>query len=182
MSEISTGRFIEQNRSRRDDRLITSPGNLILFDAYSSAEDKFSPFFSIQPGEAALIDAYNLDYDQYIYLNRLVVSSYAPTTGCNCDPRDMQGAYGQPGQITYIARMTLGGDDRAWALYNPSSSQCEHRRRLQMLLAIPGKYNLELDDVSMLGSLRVEAQIWKLTQTPYLPNNYFAGILDPCEA
>ena len=66
--------------------------------------------------------------------------------------------------------MTLGNDRRQWQLFKTSTFSI-----LQMMIMIPGTYELELSDVSMLGDLEVEYMRWNLPVTPNMPFSYFAG-------
>lgn len=173
--DISTGYYVNNTQSCvTDNRVIVSPGKSILFSPETPQGTVFSPTFSVYPGSAILIDAYNMPLDQPIYVNRVVKSTTAPITGDPCDPCAMNGAYGTSGVITFRERMTLGGKPNAWRLIKTAEPATQ---TLQLLVAVPGTYELELSDTNMLGDLEVEYAEWLINATPCLPFNYFAGIV-----
>ena len=153
--------------------MVSTPGKIILFSPETAQGTIFSPSFSVMPGTMVLIDAYNMPEDYHIYLNRIIKSNYAPTVGDSCDPCAMDRAFGVDGKITFRERMTLGGSSEHWSLLKKNDVS---QSRLQLLITIPGMYELELEDTTMLGNMEVEYMIWNNSLTPYLPKDYFAGI------
>lgn len=179
---ISTGQVLRATPCVQGDTILgTPPGKTILFSPETIPGTVFSPTFVISPGDAVLLDAYNLPVDQPIYVNRVVVSSTRAMQGEACDPCAVPFVYGRTGKIVYRERMTLGGAKR-WALCKHSKPDCQTQDVMQLLITIPGTYELELSDTSMLGDMEVEYQAWKMGLTVGMPKEYFAGIVDPiCE-
>lgn len=164
--------------------LVASPGKTILFSPESPTDQKYSAAFTVTPGSAVLLEAYNLPVQQNIYVNRIVKSTAAFPVGDACDPCSLTGAYGVDGVIVFRERMTLGNGWKSWVLRReydipglaggtPSNAQSI----LQLMVVVPGTYELELEDVSMLGDLEVEYSVWPVNSMPDLPKEYFAGIV-----
>lgn len=165
---ISTGTYAKTTRNCcPPDKMpvVKTPGKAILFSPESPTDVKYSNSFTITMGMVALIDAYNMTEGSTIYVNRLVKSTTALPVGDNCDPCAMNSAYGTDGVVLFRERMRLGGNE--WKLVEGT--------RPQLFIPIPGIYELELEDVEMLGDLEVEIMQWS-AQVQY-PDNYFAGIL-----
>lgn len=173
---ISTGAYVGTGLcDTQAGMVLKSPGKTILFSPESSYDVKYSPSFTVKAGSAVLVDAYNMPEDSYIYVNRLVKTTTALPVGNNCDPCAMHGAYGTDGVVLFRERMRLGcKDELGWRLQKHTGKDTIS----QMLIVVPGTYELELNDVSMLGDLEVELVEWNLTLTPQLPQNYFAGVLE----
>lgn len=162
--------------------LIPTPGKSVLFNEFSDPTNKFSPWFYVDVGQTVLLDAYNLKPDVHIFVNRLLISNVPPQRGCNCNENDMRNALGRDGVVTHSERMTLGPDNLLWSIYNPSDPACANERRMQLMLSIPGIYNLEIEDITdVIGDLRVEYAIWRTKEVPDLPAEYHAGIGYACE-
>lgn len=176
-SNVSVGAYIPgRGCSSIGGPLTATPGKSVLFSPESPQGYVYSPSFTIVPGQIVLIDAYNLTYDLPIYVNRVLISTTGAGTGDNCDPCAMGSAYGSAGVITFRERMSLGRDIRCWELVKYSTEECEYQSKLQLMIAVPGTYELELSDASMLGDMQVEYQEWTAVLTPTLPPSYHAGI------
>lgn len=155
--------------------MMPTPGKNILFGPDTPQGTIFSPSFTVVPGQVVLIDTYNMPQDYYIYVNRIVKSNFGPMTGENCDPCAFDRAFGSDGKITFRERMTLGGSNEHWSLIKRADVS---QSRLQLMIAIPGIYELELENTNMLGNMEVEYFAWEATILPYLPKDYFAGIMN----
>ena len=173
-AKISTGAYVNTSTCDAQAGLVyKSPGKVILFSPESPYDVKYSPSFTVKAGSAVLIDAYNMPEDGYIYVNRLVKTTTPLPVGNNCDPCAMHAAYGTGGVVLFRERMRLGcTDELGWRL----QKYTDKATIAQMLVAVPGTYELELDDVSMIGDLEVELMEWSMELTPYLPREYFAGV------
>lgn len=154
----------------------TAPGKLVLFAPDTLTGTVYSPNFTVLPGSAIIIDAYNMVEGFHIYLNRLSITAPCPTTGSSCDPVAMANAFGGPSIIAGQSRMTLGNNPEGWSLYK-SADETTTLSRLQMLITIPGTYNLELEDTaSQLGMMEVDAQTFSLNGMGCIPAVYHAGV------
>lgn len=168
-SNISTGSYTtprpvcppEQNTP-----LMKSPGKIIFFSPESPVDIKYSPSVTVEPGQALLITSYNWGNvnDARIYVNTIVKSTTPPRCGGNnCNPCDMAYAYGTDGVIVFRQRMLLGR--YYWFL---------SKQDAQLLIALPGMYELEVSDMEMLGKdLEVEGIFMPAPHN--LPEEYFAG-------
>ena len=168
-ANIQTGYAVPSPSNCNSDLVVASPGNHILFCPESPMDQKYSPSFTVTPGQVILIDAYNMPDSMPIYVNRIVLSSSPECGACYRDPCKTMRVESS-GQIIFRERMTLGNDRRQWQLFKTSTFSI-----LQMMIMIPGTYELELSDVSMLGDLEVEYMRWNLPVTPNMPFSYFAG-------
>lgn len=154
-------------------RLLQSPGKNILFSPDTPQGTIFSPSITVTPGKCVLIDAYNMPKDQPIYVNRIVKSTSGPVQVDMCDPCAIKcAALGAPGTIMFRERMRMGCTGAPWQLLNSDQTVPV----IQLLVAVPGTYELELSDTNMLGDMEVEYVGWDLSLTPYLPKDYFAGV------
>ena len=108
-------------------------------------------------------------------MNRIVKSNFGPIAGDNCDPCAFDHAFGSDGKITFRERMTLGGSSEHWSLIKRADVS---QSRLQLMIAVPGIYELELEEADMLGTMEVEYLAWEATILSYLPKEYFAGIMN----
>lgn len=173
---ITTGTYVAGKTVCPTDQsyVVKSPGKTILFSPESNYDEKYSAFFTVKPGYVVLIDGYNIPDNGVIYVNRLVVSTTSlPPGGNNCDPCAMMGAYGTNGIVVFRERMRLGStDSNGWRLQNVDGVKVS-----QMMISVPGTYELELADVDMLGDMEVEMMEWQLALTSNLPASYFAGQL-----
>lgn len=174
---VSTGYSLNPVPPAPASNCITSaPGKLVLFAPDTLSGTVYSPSFTVLPGYAVLIDAYNMVDGFHIYVNRLSITAPCPTTGSSCDPAAMANPYGGSSIIAGQSRMTLGNDADGWALYK-SSNETDKASKLQLLITIPGTYNLELEDtVSQLGMMEVDAQIFSLKGMDCIPAVYHAGV------
>lgn len=155
-----------------------SPGKTILFSPTTIQGTKFSDHFVVGAGDVIIIDAYNMMDGYHIWVNRLVMSSYCRQQGCNCDGDAMANALGRDGAISFSERMTLGNDVNGWSLYRSADPQ--QYSRLQLIINVPGIYNLELEDpdaMLMPGTLEVEYLRCKASDMMTLPAQYLAGIV-----
>lgn len=171
-SNISTG-FVTGPRNScvsNGNILAAAPGRTILFSPETPLDTKFSDTFTVDPGRCVLIDTYNMPFDKAIYVNRVVKSTTRPISGDSCDPCAMAAAYGTKDVIVFRERMMLGSDyNEPWRLVKTEGGVCI----LQMLIVIPGTYELELMDDNMLGDLEVEYMSFSMEQMPVLPSKYF---------
>lgn len=152
--------------------LVATPGKVILFSPETLAGTDRSIPFTITPGNAALIDAYNLTADYHVYLNKAIYTSTCKVQGCACDPKSISGI-STPVRM-YGERMTLGGNPENWSLIKYSDES--KVSRLQLLIAIPGTFELELEDPdAQLGNMEIEMQVFPIKEL-HLPDNYFGGI------
>ena len=175
---IETGYALSNTTVATGDCIVKSPGGkVILFQPETLPGTKYSRAFTVSPGRAVLIDAYNLPFEYKIYTNRLVVSTSCKVQGSNCDPYAMAQAYGNSAMIIFRERMTIGNSLDQWTLENFDQSASNAKPpRLQMLITLPGTYELELEDPdAMLGSLEVELAEYDLAKLGMvLP--YMAGV------
>lgn len=145
--------------------LMKSPGKIIFFSPESPVDIKYSPSVTVEPGQALLITSYNWNGPTAeIYVNSIVKSTTPPRCGGNnCNPCDMAYAYGTDGVIVFRQRMLLG--KYYWAVTAQNS---------QLLIALPGMYELEVQSTEMLGrDLEVEGVFMPAPHN--LPEEYFAG-------
>lgn len=173
---ISTGVYAAAATGCGADKsfVVKSPGKVILFSPESPYDDKYSPSFTVKAGVSVLIDAYNMPDDSRIFVNRLVKTTTPPTIGSNCDPCAMHGAYGTNGLVLFRERMRLGcTSEYGWCL----QKYTDESTITQLLINIPGTYELELETVDMLGDLEVELMEWSNSATIALPSQYYAGLL-----
>ena len=173
---ISTGYALNPVPPAPAGNCVTSaPGKIVLFSPETLSGTVYSSSFTVLPGYAAIIDAYNMVEGFHIYVNRLSITAPCPTTGSSCDPVAMANPYGGSSVIAGQARMTLGNNPDGWSLYK-SADETATPSRMQMLIAIPGTYNLELEDTgSQLGMMEVDAQMFSLKGIPCIPSVYHAG-------
>ena len=172
---ITTGITLGASVTPQGTCLVASPGKSILFSPTTPAGTDRSAAFTITPGMGVLIDAYNMVPDLKIFLNRLVVTSECITAGNACDPNDFRKAGGSSPVVVFRERMTLGNNPAYWTLCKFSDEK--KYSRLQMLVTVPGTYELELEDPTVqLGDLEVEYQSFKLSDVGHLPDNYYGGI------
>jgi len=174
-SNVSTGFFRPGSQAGTASQLQAVPGRVSLFTPESPAEEIFSPTFTVDVGNMALIEAYNMPSDFPIYVNRVVRANFIPPTVSSCPPSNMAAFPGRDGIIISRERMTLGGSQLQWQLNKNSTDSS--LSILQLMIAIPGVYELELSSEDMLGELLVEFILWDSRLTRGLPDAYFAGIL-----
>lgn len=155
--------------------LVPSPGKVILFSPQTIAGTDRSATFTVLPGTGVLIDAYNMVPDLSIFVNRVVVTAECITTGCACGGLDMKVAAGSTPEIVYRNRMNIGNSASYWTLVSFSDEQKKSRN--QLLITLPGTYELELEDAAQqLGDMEVEYQSFKLSDVGHLPDSYYGGI------
>lgn len=154
------------------ENLVASPGKNILFSPDTPQGTVFSPAFLVPAGTMVLLEAYNMPEQQPIYVNRIVKSTTAPKTVDPCSLCASVDLYRSKGVIVFRERMMLGNGSGVWQLFKDGKMGSA----VQLLVAIPGLYELELSDTHMLGDLEVEYSQWAASATPYLPRDYFAGI------
>lgn len=188
--------------------LVNSPGKVILFSPTTLSGTDRSATFTVTPGMAVLIDAYNMVEDLAIYVNRVVVTSECITSSsaCGCNPKLSQAT---APTIVFRERMTIGEYPDDWKLIKYSSDTAEvtttdtkvvattvdettttqtivttdtktveQKSRLQLLITLPGTYELELEDTTQqLGSLEVEYQAFKISDVGHLPDAYYGGVI-----
>lgn len=170
-SKISTGYPINPMRCGPDDTaLMAAPGKVVLFSPETRHGTIYSRSFTVNPGEAVIIDAYNMPEHRNIFVNRLVKSTTGPMTGDTCDPCAMDGAYGTEGRILFRGKMALGG--QPWRLYYDLSNSAMYT---QMIIMIPGTYELELEETDMLGDMEVEYMTVPLASIMHMPLIYYPG-------
>lgn len=176
-SDIQTGYAVQSNpcAAVTGGVMVPTPGKNILFCPDTPHGTIFSPSFTVVPGQVVLIDAYNMPQDYHIFVNRIVKSNFGPMAGDNCDPCAFDHAFGSDGKITFRERMTLGGSNEHWSLIKRADVS---QSRLQLMIAVPGIYELELEEADMLGTMEVEYLAWDAIILPYLPKEYFAGIMN----
>lgn len=171
---VSTGYVQNAPRAGKVDCVNVAPGKQNLFSPETAPGTQFSSAFTISPGMVGLIEAYNMVNDLSIYVNRVIRSSLCPPIGSSCDPCAMGAVFGNDGAISYTERMTLG-DPAKWSLFKASADEGVHRT--QLLIAVPGIYQLELEDsAAQLGSMDVELQLLSVDELCHLPSEYFAGV------
>ena len=171
---ITTGLTLGASITPSGTCLVASPGKVILFSPTTPAGTDRSAPFTVTPGKAVLIDAYNLKENLPIYVNRLVVTSDCIKGGNACDASDFRNAAGSASTIVYRERMTLGTSNKWRLLKNADDSQPS---RLQLLIAVPGTYELELSDATqLLGDLEVEYMEFKVSEVGSLPDIYYGGV------
>ena len=164
--DISIGHTIATPCCDFDGPVVPAPGGRhILFCPDSPADDKFSRPFIIPEGRTFLLDAYNLPNNKPIYVRRVILSSTPPYIGDNSNICDRVRPYVEQAKVIFRAPMRLGGKD--WKLCAPDE--------FQLLMTIPGTYQLELSDITMLGNLEVEYTIFANEDMLHYPFNYFAG-------
>lgn len=170
---VSTGYYRGgPSRVSNENAQLFTPGRVVLFSQESNLDSVYSPSFNVEAGQAAFVEAYNMPDANPIYVNRLVRASYAPPQASPCPPCNMDKFPGPDGIIVNRERMTLGDGEKWWQLFKDEASQTSV---LQMLIVIPGTYELELSSVDMIGDLQVEYLTWNLSLTPHLPSVYYAG-------
>lgn len=174
---IQTGYTLGATASSSGSCLVASPGKVILFSPTTLAGTDRSAPFTLTAGMAVLIDAYNLEPDLHIYLNRIVITSDCITAGVACNDADMRKAGGSAPTVVFRERMTLGNNPKKWSLIKPSDDESTDVR-CQLYLSIPGTYELELEDASVQlnGAMEVEYQAFKVADVGHLPAAYYGGI------
>lgn len=155
--------------------VVSTGGRRVLICPETALDAATTETFTIQPGQAAIIDAYNMVEDKRIYVQRVVRQAYCAGVGVACNPHDLRSVATAPqGPIAFYERMTLGSPD-LWSLVKASGSSGA-KSRLQLIVAVPGVYRLELEDPeSQLGELEVEYMVMDLRDL-HLPDAYFAGV------
>lgn len=172
---ITTGYFRDTTTTIGDNITTGSPGRVILFSPESPIDIVYSPTFTVVPGSPAFIEAYNMPTDSPIYVNRLVRGSFRPPHATPCPPCNMGAFPGPDGIITARSRMTLGDGQNWWRLIKFGGAD-EKKSVLQLMIVIPGLYELELSSPNMIGNLQVEYITWNLSLTTPMPSVYYAGI------
>ena len=173
---VQTGYAVGATVSSSGSCLVASPGKVILFSPTTLAGTDRSAPFTITPGMAVLIDAYNLAPDLHVYVNRLVVTSDCITTGVSCNDADMRKAGGSAPTVVFRERMTLGNKQDKWSLIKNSDERVASR--CQLYISMPGTYELELEDASVQlnGTMEIEYQAFKVADVGHLPASYYGGI------
>lgn len=170
MSRIQTGMYGYDTDVAPGCGAIEMPMTEVFFSPDMPPGRIESRVFRVSPGDVRLISAYNLAPDMPIYLNRVVTGSTAFPSGVPCPSTGTGLSTVSTNVIVYKERMTLGTVD-AWKLVNSSTGES----KLQMLLAIPGEYTLELSDEELLstGLLFVNGLSWKFSLTTGIPFAYY---------
>lgn len=179
MSGVSTGYVPQGAPCKQDDGTGQIVPDITVLFSPDSPPDSVTSVKSIpvMAGQAVLIEAYNMPDDMPIYVNRIIKASYPPYTGVTCPPCAMPYVQGPDGYTVFKERMTLGSEN-CWTLIK-SNSESECASRLQLIITVPGLYELELSSVEMLGSLQVQYIRWELGLTPNMPSLYYAGVCMP---
>lgn len=175
-NELSFGVYLPNTHGGDQRKLALPSGMRVLFNEYSPRESKLSIPFLVRDKDIALIETYNMPSDYYIYVNRVVWSSPIPITGPMCGTDNACKQMNQEGEVLFRERMTLGyAGLENWSLLKPSTN-CAKNPRLQLMIGVPGVYELELQDESMLGDLLVTYTILSKELTSPLPFDYYAGM------
>lgn len=179
-NELSFGVYLPSVQGG-DPRKLALPSEIkVLFHELSPRESKLSNVFPVREKEIAVIETYNMPSGYHIYTNRVIWSSPIPITGPMCGTDNACKQMRQEGEVLFRERMTLGyAGLENWSLYRPSTG-CTKNPRLQLIIAVPGVYELELEDESMLGDLLVTYTIFNKELTSPLPFDYYAGMGYPC--
>lgn len=172
---IQTGISLVPSAPPAGNCVSSAPGRSVLFAPDTLAGTVYSPSFTVTPGNAVLIDAYNMVEDFHIYVNRLSITAPCSSTGCNCNPADMANAFGGSSIMAGRERMTIGNAPANWALYKSSSDSTQNKT--QILITLPGTYELELENTaSQLGMMEVDLQQFSLKDIGCIPAVYHAGV------
>jgi len=174
---ITTGLTLGASVTPQGTCLVSSPGKVVLFSPTTLSGTDRSVAFTIPAGMGVLIDAYNMVPGYHIYLNRLVVTSECLTAGNACNPEDYSKAGSSQPVVVFRERMTLGNNPDRWSLYK-QPDESKGNSRCQLLITVPGTYELELEDVSVqLGDMEVEYKSFKLADVGHLPDVYYGGVI-----
>lgn len=175
---IITGYTVGGKTSTKDgDCVHVSPGKTVLISPETPQGTQYTRTITVAPGEAVLIEAFNLVEDYHLYVNRVIRSSECAKMGCACDPQDLANTYGAEGSISFRTRMTLGNSPELWSLIKYSDATKDSR--LQLMITVPGMYELELEepDTQLAQGLTwVDYQRFRLEQVGTLPFAYQAGV------
>lgn len=180
-NNISTGSYLGFQSRLGDGQLLPAHGRVYFFDSLSRTDMALSHPVQVSAGQVLLISAYEMPYDMPIWINRLVQANAAPICGDNCQPGVLENAGGPMAQVVRRERMTLGVGQNGW-VFNRSSTK-PNCSVLQLIVAVPGWYELEVSDLSMLadGTLIVEGEFWNYNLTQGIPTVYYAGVNEPCD-
>jgi len=140
--------------------------NIPIFTPETPLDCDLSYVIEVQPGRTISIDAWNIPENRAIYINRVVVGSFQPLTCSNTNRYAMMFFRGKSGQVIFTKRMDLGSQDY-WKITSDRS---------QIIWAVPGMYQLELESTDMLGQvMQVEYSMWETMLS--MPSRYWGGIL-----
>lgn len=151
-----------------------TPGYTPLFTPETPMGTRFSKRFLVPPGQSVLVEAYNLQDDMPIWVNRLIIMSQNHNTGTMCPPCGISPLSPDEAQA-FRSRLTMGMGEQTWSLINYSGANRPYSR-LQILIQLPGWYDLELSNTNMLGTLQVYYSMWDNSLTPNLPVYYYTGV------
>lgn len=176
---IITGYTVGQDTRSGDDAACVnvSPGKVALITPETPQGTRYTRTFTVPAGDAVLIEAFNLVPEYHVYVNRVVRSSECARSGCACDANDLQSTYKAESSVAFRSRMTLGNNSGRWSLID--FTDVTHGPRLQLLITIPGMYELELEDPDAQlaqGLTWIDYQTFRLDQVGFMPSAYQAGI------
>lgn len=141
---------------------VTTP----IFTPETPLDQDLSHTIELAPGRTICFDVWNMPSNRVIYINRVVVGSFQPLTCDNSNRYAMRFFRGRGAEVLYRKRMDLGNPEY-WKLTS---------ERTQLITAVPGTYQLELESTDMLGQLmRVDFTIWPTMDS--MPKEYWGGVL-----
>ena len=141
-----------------------SSASAILFSADLPHNSKTSPQIRITFRDMLLVDAYQVPEGKKIFLNRLVVGT-RPIPPLSPGAIVDTGRLTRGGTLLFSKRMDLNGLER-WEM---------SAERTMLFLTVPGLYEFELEDESMVENMYVEIT-WFQVERP-IPKDFFGGIL-----
>lgn len=138
----------------------------VLFSSMPPFDNAKSELIHINFGQLLIVDAYQMPADKKIFLNRLIIGNRGvrPTLqkpGIDRDPA----ALNLSGTLMFWKRMDLNGADQ-WELSATKN---------MLFLTIPGVYQFELEDSSMVDDIYVE--FFQHTVNDPIPKELWAGSL-----
>lgn len=152
------------------------PNFVPLFTPETPDNTQYSEPIHVQPGTSILIEAYNMASSVPIYVNKIVTATYNHNTASMCPPCCVPSVISPESQIVFRSRVTLGDGMDYWKL--EADSGTENNTVAQLMIQIPGSYELELSDPdSLLGILYVHYYKWDSRLVQGLPFKYHAGIM-----
>lgn len=167
---VRTGGYIDSPRPRAVgcfNQGVPKTGAIEIFTPRTPLDQTLSYPIWVLSGEVVVIDAYEMPANRSIFVNNVSVASYQPLSGDNTNGYQMMFWQGRGPVILFHKRMDLGNPEY-WKLTDT---------RTQLLIAIPGTYQLELESEDMLGStLQVQYRVEK-DLIPGLPKEYWGGIM-----
>lgn len=140
----------------------------ILFDNMSLVDQPYSDIITVEPGEAVLIDAYNIPIGTKLITHKVVIAAYDPITLDAVCTRNKPGLI-RPFTILQTKPMTIGPDGAdGWIL---------DENKLDLLITLPGTYQLECTANPVPTDLLfVSYKKWPLLSTPGgYPSEYLGG-------